>query len=142
MAKETYELSIEGLKRDYNLDSLAEYSGVYFVFTSIYDKAARRLILHKLIYIGEAENIRELHKNHHYYDLFVKELNEDEILCYKTARIDDDEARHRIQAAFIFEHKPEINDDFKYNFPFDETRIICTGKTVLISKDFTVQRTE
>ena len=61
-------------------------------------------------------------------------------LCFSFGYVES-QNRKRVEAAFIFKHKPPENDEYKNEFPFDNTTIKSEGRTALLSTNFTVYRT-
>jgi len=47
----------------------------------------------------------------------------------------------RVEAAYIFKHKPPVNIDYVKSFPFDQTTIVTSGSNAELYIDFTVYRT-
>ncbi len=135
-AEESFQITIEGCwKEDNQNDQLPEYSGVFFVFEA--KPTADRIVPLRLIYVGEAENVcdgilvfvRKFEQ--------LKYLRHGNILCYHTAAVERN-VRERVQAAFVYTHKPPANDRYKYRFPFAPTHILSKGKTGFLKEDFRV----
>ncbi len=61
------------------------------------------------------------------------------MLCYSFALITSPN-REQAEAALIFKHKPVCNDDYKDNFPYDETTIKSSGHCKEIAESFTVRK--
>lgn len=139
MAAQTFSISIQGYWRDLNKQSIPEHSGVYFVYTAKYNPIEKTVTLLRLIYIGEAGNVRDRITNHEKYKEWLKYVGNGEELCFSTAQVTYD-TRARVEAAYIFHHKPPVNTEYVNNFPFDQTRIVSSGKTAFLSTDFTVYR--
>jgi len=140
MAVKTFNTNIQGFWRDKDKSSFPHHSGVYFVYVSSYNTQTKRLTLHKLIYIGESKDVNTRINGHEKYEVWKKYLSNGQELSFYTCKIDGDD-RFRVEAAYIFKHKPPVNTEYKDSFPFDQTKIVSTGKTILINTNFTVYRT-
>ena len=140
MAAQIFNQTIEGYWRFINKEGISDYSGVYFVYEAHYNSDTDTVTLLRLIYIGEANNIRDriaTHEKNNEWSTYVRPGNE---ICFSTCYADGI-IRSRIEAAYIFQHKPDINTDYKYLFPFDQTTVISSGKTALLNTNFTIYRT-
>ena len=139
MAK-TMDLSFDGYWREVNSSSVPNNSGIYLVYCC--SKTENGISIRKLIYIGESNKVRERIEGHEKKDeCWNKKLQSGEVLCYSFAPIDNPD-RERTEAALIFKYKPECNDEFVDNFPFDQTTVNSTGKRKFISPSFTVNKTQ
>ena len=76
----TYKLTFDGSWSDSIRDELPEYSGVYLVYRGTLDRG--HFLCSEIIYIGQAENIRERHKNHEKRDLFLAKRRANEVIFY------------------------------------------------------------
>lgn len=99
------------------------------------------MTLNRLIYIGEAENIRDRVQDHEKWSRWRRELRVCEELCFNAALISPAADRKRAEAAMIFEHKPPCNEEYVNNFPFDTTTITTRGTNALMKSQFTVYPT-
>lgn len=140
MAAQTFNIKIEGYWRDEKKSGLPSVSGVYFVYEGKYNAQEKSCTLYKLIYIGESENINTRVNSHEKYSEWKKHVRSGNTLYFSAAPVKGDD-RFRVEAAYIFKHKPPVNTEYINNFPFDQTRIISTGDTELLTTDFTVNRT-
>jgi len=140
MAAATFNLSIQGYWRDINKAGIPSHSGVYFVYVATYDATSNNVTLHNLIYIGESDNVNARIQTHEKYDIWRRYLGVGQELCFSTGRVDGKD-RFRVEAAYIFKHKPPVNTEYVNNFPFDQTTVISTGRTALLNTNFTVYRT-
>lgn len=137
MATETFRVIIEGYWKDEKAnDKLPRYPGLFFAFEARPNTSGVTLL--RLIYVGASDKVRDgilaFRKN---FDE-VRFLREGNILCYHAAWVAEAANRERMQAAFIYAHKPPANDKFKYRFPYAETRIITEGQMGFLKEDFTV----
>jgi len=140
MAEQSFNVSIQGYWREKNKSGIPTHSGVYFVYEAAYNDRNDKVSLHKLVYIGEAANVRERITDHEKYDDWLKHIRAGNELCYSSGSVESI-YRERVEAAYIFKHKPPENTEYKNNFPFDTTTIKSTGKTALLNTNFTVHRT-
>lgn len=139
-AAQSFTIEFDGYWREPNKGSVPEKSGIYCVFSCVYNVAEKTVTLKKLIYIGEADDARAAIANHGNLTDWNKQLMQDEILCYNFGFVHPTN-RVRCEAAMIFKHKPPLNSAYKSAFPFDQTTITLAGKTNLLDTQFTVQRT-
>jgi len=140
MAAKTFNTNIQGYFRDKNKSGIPNHSGVYFVYVASFNLHTEKVTLNNLIYIGESDNVNTRIQNHEKYDEWQTYLSQGQELCYSTCRIDGDD-RLRVEAAYIFRHKPPVNTEYKNSFQFDQTTVISTGETTFINTNFTVYRT-
>lgn len=140
MAVQTFNVNILDYWRDINRSGIPDHSGVYFVYAATYNQNDETVSLKKLIYIGESENVNYRIQNHERYHEWRGHLLIGQELCFSTGFVESN-YRHRVEAAYIFQHKPPANIEYKYTFPFDQTTIVSTGKTALLNTNFTVYRT-
>jgi len=136
----TFYQNIDGYWRDINKSGLPAHSGIYFVYRCTYNPLEKTVSLHQLIYIGEAENVNSRISCHERYDDWIKQLKFGETLCFSTTMVPSPD-RCRVEAAYIFKHKPPLNTSCIYSFNYDTTRIISSGATWGLYPDFTVYRT-
>ena len=140
MAAETFEIDIKGYLLESDKERLPKQPGIYFVYEGTFDKEKDTIAIQKLIYIGEASNLHDRIINHEKYDDWKKHVGEGNTLCYSTGKVSRI-YRERVEAAYIFKHKPPENKEYVDSFPFDNTTIDSTGKTALLNNNFTVDRT-
>jgi len=140
MAAKSYALEFAGYWREQNISGIPGKSGVYCVYACKYDPRAKQVWLHRLIYIGEADNVRQRVAGHEKRDDWRDHLNRGEELCFSFASVQSSD-RQRVEAAMIFHHKPPVNEEYKHSFPFDSTTISTSGCNALLDEHFTVFRT-
>jgi excinuclease UvrABC nuclease subunit len=140
MAAQTYNIEFDGYWRDENKDGLPGKSGVYCVYSCVYNRSEKSVSIKKLIYIGEAGNVNSRVANHEKCNDWKSHLKSDEELCFSFGGISSTD-RDRCEAALIFKHKPPENDEYVDSFPFDQTTMQLSGKTALLTTNFTVYRT-
>ncbi len=142
MAAQSYSLTFDGYWREPNIAGLPAQSGIYGVYACTYDAQARTVSLNRLLYIGEAADVKGRVAGHEGWPTWKRKLKQGEVLCLNAALISPEGARQRAEAAMIFKHKPPCNTKYVENFPFDTTTITTSGKNALMEASFTVTRTE
>ncbi|MCK5677030.1 MAG: hypothetical protein KAH72_00950 [Flavobacteriaceae bacterium] len=140
MATQTFNINIQGCWRDKNKSGIPKHSGVYFVYVASYNQSDDKVTLHRLIYIGESENVNDRIQNHEKYNEWKKYVSAGRELCFSTGEVEGN-YRERVEAAYVFKHKPPVNTEYKNSFPFDQTIIVSTGMTSYLNTNFTVYRT-
>lgn len=115
-------------------EKLPTYSGIYYVFATKFTKEGK-LTGKRLIYIGEAGNIRERHNGtkekpteHEHLQDFIDALQEGEELRYATSKFEGSEQeRKMIESAMIFAIKPDINCKNTVTYNDEPIRIDVEG---------------
>ena len=141
MAEKTFNIEFEGYWREPGIGGVPEESGVYCIYECTYNDSRKTLSIHELIYIGEADNVRNRIETHEKKDDWKQHVRNGNELCFSFAPFPSTD-RGRVEAALIFRHKPPVNDEYKDSFPFDRTTISISGKTAKLNNHFTVERTE
>ena len=135
----TYQIYFRGYRRDENVSGLPSYSGIYIVYTCIYNEDQRTVTLKKLIYIGQAQDIKERVCTHDMKEKFLAELQNGEELCYAYAEIDKSDL-NIVENALIFSQKPKLNSQYTRSFNYPPSRFIVEGKCALLNhKDFSIE---
>ena len=140
MTWKTFKVNISGYWRDKDKITIPKHSGIYFVYEAAYISNNNTLSIKRLIYIGESRNVNKMVLKHRKISKWLKFVNSGNELCYSVVHVES-AYRTRIEAAYIYEHKPPANEEYKNNFPFNKTRIKSTGETELLNTDFTVDKT-
>lgn len=134
MSEQTFRINIEGCQK--SNDEIPRSPGLFFVFEAKPNHSGA--ILLRLIFVGSAEKLRDgIQAFRKDFDS-ARFLREGNMLCYHIAPIADAATRERVQAAFIYAHKPPANDKYKYRFPYAETRVVSEGKIGFLKADFVV----
>ncbi len=137
--EKSFKTTIDGYWQEANASRLPSHSGVYFVYRGTLN-ANKTVTLHQLLYIGEGNDVNARVANHEKLNTWKKHLKVGERLWFSTCPVES-YYRERVEAAYIFKHKPPCNTDCTSCFNYDKTTIASTGKTTLLSINFTVERT-
>ena len=140
MAEKTIMIKFDGYWRDENKGGLPAKSGSYCVYECTYNVEEKNVSIHKLIYIGEAEDVKSRVADHEKYEDWLNHLRKGNELCFSFGGVGATD-RARAEAAMIFKHKPLENDEYVDSFPFDRTIMSLSEKTALLKTYFTVNRT-
>lgn len=140
MAEKTISIKFDGYWLDRNKGGIPQQSGVYCVYECTFNVQANTVDIHKLIYVGESDNVNDRIANHEKYDNWLKHVRQGNELCFSFGGIGSTD-RDRAEAAIIFKHKPPENDEYTDSFPFDTTTMSLSDKVALLNTYFTVYRT-
>ena len=116
----TYNLHFDGSWSDSIRDELPEYSGIYLVYRGTLDRG--QFLCREIIYIGQAENIRERHKIHEKREQFLAKRRMSEVIFYSCAQVATSDL-DRVENALIYEMRPVLNDKLTESFPYTKTII-------------------
>jgi len=141
MVEKTITVKFDGYWRDENKGELPAKSGVYCVYECTHNVNESTVSIRKLIYIGEAADVRSRVANHEKYEDWLKHVRRGNELCFSFGGVGSSD-RARAEAAMVFKHKPPENSEYVDSFPFDKTTMSLSGKTSLLTTYFTVVRTE
>lgn len=134
-----YNLIFKGYWRDCNRQKLPEYSGVYLVYKCIYNDTEKTVKLLELIYIGQAENIRDRIKNHDKQAEFQSECKQNQTICYATAEVKKEDL-NIVENALIFAQKPRLNKKSNDKFEHKPAEFHLEGKCKFMKHlDFTIE---
>ncbi len=137
MSAQSYHLEYDGYWREPNCGGIPNQSGIYCVYASTYNTSSQTVTLHKLVYIGESENVRERIEGHEKWSDWRRHLQSGQQLCFSYAPITGE--RERAEAAMIYRHKPPENTEYVDTFPYDRTTITTSGRNALLEQHFTVE---
>jgi hypothetical protein len=124
-------VNIEGYWRENNMMYLPKISGIYFVYENIHNKIDDTIILKKLLYIGDSEDIREHINNQSKIDDWKNYISLNSELTFACAPIEN-KFRSRIVSAYICSNKPILNSVQDFNFQFEKTILISFGSVRFI----------
>ena len=112
-------------------------AGIYLVYVGKYNKEKDKVTLRKLIYIGEAEDVRDRLSKHEKLSEWQKHVYEGERLLFSMAEVVNPD-RERAECALIYYHKPPCNDDeCVVTFPYEDTTVKSVGRCKFITTKFT-----
>ena len=138
MATKSYSLNFDGYWCAPNASGLPAKSGIYCVYACTHNQQENTVSLRKLLYIGEAANVRDRVGSHDRWRDWERELQRGEVLCFSAALIAPEADRQRAEAAMIYQHKPPCNVEYVNSFPFEQTTISTGGRNALLNEYFTV----
>lgn len=139
MAEQTFNQTFEGYWREPNKSGIHSKSGIYCVYECTHNVQKKTVTIHKLIYIGESENVNMRIANHEKQKDWEKHVRQGNELCYSFSEVDN-YSRVRVEAAFIYRHQPPVNTEYTDNFPFDKTIVKSEGEIALLKDYFVVNR--
>lgn len=139
MAAKEISLTFDGYWLEPNISSIPDKSGIYVVYECSYNAQSKTVSLKKVIYIGEAGDVNDRIENHENWPEWRDECGNNNQICFTFAPVKSPD-RERGEAALIYKHKPPVNEEYVNSFPFDETTMKLSGKTILLNTNFTVQR--
>lgn len=135
MGEQTYKHDFNGYWKESDKSKLPSISGVYCVYECTHNSTENSVSIHRLIYIGESDNINARIAGHEklpFWERFVRHGNE---LCYSYTEVSASD-RYRVEAAFINHHQPLVNIEYKDSFTFDKTTILTSGRSALLERIF------
>ena len=114
----TYNLNINGYYL--SKDSLPEETGIYFVYTCVYNKSNDKVSLKRLLYIGkslktENTNLRNEVRQHIDNGRFTQFIGAGEQLCFSYA-LCDGRSLDVVENGLIFMQGGLINKNLLYSF--------------------------
>jgi len=118
-----------------------EKSGIYCAYSCV--KQNGQLLVHELLYIGQAGDLRQRLTQHTQDGDFDSELNDKKVVFYTWAELDG-RSLDACEAAMIYHFKPRYNDKLKDRFTgHDTTNVKCSGKWAFrVKEEFTQKPTE
>lgn len=133
-------LDFDGYWREVNKGSIPAKSGVYLVYVCRYNESKKTVTLDKLIYIGEAGDVKDRVANHEKWPEWREHVPRGSQICFSFAGVTSPD-RERAEAALIYYHKPPCNDEYIDSFPFEDTTVESAGRCTLLSSPITVRKT-
>jgi hypothetical protein len=112
--------------------------GVYCVYESTHHEESDAVETHRVLYIGEAPNVREAINEEGRIDEWKSHIDKNNELCFSYGPTKPDDIRVRIMAAFVYRLKPPLNEKYKDSFPFPPTRMLSNGAVNQLIIDFTL----
>lgn len=139
MAEQTFKQIFQGYWREISKNGIPNKSGIYCVYECTFNEILNNITIHRLIYIGESANVRERITTHEKHKEWVKYIRKSTQICYSFTPIEL--SRQRVEAAFIFQHKPPVNIEFTETFPFEKTIVQTGAENELLDEYFFVNPT-
>ena len=123
-----YNLKIQGYYRDEIRSHFPNVACVYFVYRGVLNLDDNTCFLKELIYIGQTNDLNKRFSEHEKRGDFLSLCEKGEMLFYTYAEITGSEtARKHIEAALIYELRPQLNVQAIGSFDYPKTRIIVEG---------------
>ncbi|MFQ5911107.1 MAG: GIY-YIG nuclease family protein [Thermoplasmata archaeon] len=135
----TIHLDFDGYWREANKAGVPAKSGIYLAYVCRYSKGGNSVTLDNLIYIGEAEDVRDRISDHEKWADWRKEVPKGSEICFSFARVASPD-RERAECALINYHKPKCNDECKDSFAYPDTRVESKGRCAKITSPITVRK--
>jgi len=139
MAEQTIVANINGYWRDQQIENLRPHPGIFFVYEAKYHAVGQTVDLLRLIYVGEATNIRERLCDRELQAQWRSLIGPGNELCFAWTVVEN-YYRNRVAVAYIHAHNPPGNPESNEAFTYDATTVISTGHTALIYPVITVKR--
>lgn len=136
---EKYNILFRGYRRDINKAGLPTYSGIYIVYRCTFNQEKQTVSLKELLYIGQAQNIRDRIFNHNMHDAFIAAAKKGEQICYSYAEVDKQDL-DILENALIFAQKPPLNDNLKDTYNHNTAQFYVEGHCALLDNtDFSIE---
>jgi excinuclease UvrABC nuclease subunit len=139
LALKTFKVEFLGYWRERYIENIPNRSGIYCVYECTYDTFSDTVSIHRLIYIGEAGNVKDRIINHEKKPEWKRYVDPGNELCFSFGYVES-KNRSRAEAAFIYNHRPLVNTDYVDEFPFPSTAITSKGRTAKLSTNFTIYK--
>lgn len=127
------DLLFSGYWLDCDKAGMPSRGGIYCV----YDEISNLVDIRKIIYIGEASDVKNRVSNHEKLDRFLRQCSKGETICFSFAPVNSLD-REMAEAALIYKHKPPLNDEYVHNYPFTPVIITTSGKNRFLNSNFIV----
>lgn len=135
----TYDLEFKGYYL--SSDNLPEVTGIYLVYTCIYNKTTDKVTLKQLLYIGKSQktdntNLRNEVKQHVENGRFESSIKEGEQLCFSYA-LCDGRSLDVVENGLIYMQSGLINKNLLYSFKHESSlpvTISVSGRCALLDK--------
>lgn len=137
----SYTLEFTGYVGEDELHTLPEKSGIFCVYEAQQPAQMPYMLMERLLYIGEAGNIRHRLLNCELMSIWQFSIKARHKLAFSYAQVDSFN-RLRVNAALVFYHKPPYNTEYLDHFPFYPTIVRSRGDTAFLDTMFSVVRTE
>jgi hypothetical protein len=131
------EVDFKGYWRERDVAGINAGSGIYCVYECTYNPNNDTVSIHKLIYIGESSNVRDRILGHEKLRDWKKYVRPGNELCFSFGAVPEIN-RVRAEAAMINHHKPPVNKECKYDFPYLFTAMSSSGNNRFLNSHFNV----
>src|ERR1700720_562731 len=98
LMQKSYALEFDGYWREPNVSGLLAKSGIYCVYACMHNTAEKTVSLKRLLYIGEAADVRDRAQSHDQWTKWRNQLKTGEELCVSAALISGESDRQRAEA--------------------------------------------
>lgn len=123
-----YNLNIQGYYRDEIRSRFPNVACVYFVYRGVLNIDDNTCFLKELIYIGQTSDLNKRFSEHDKREDFLSLCEKGEMLFYTYAEVNSCEnVRKHIEAALIYELRPQLNVQAIRSFDYPKTKIIVEG---------------
>ena len=133
-----FELNFEGYF--ISKEDLPSYGGIYLVYKGSFNPKNKTVDLCELVYVGEAENIKDRHIKGHEHDKDFQNKIKGIVngcVIYATAQLENENDRKRVENAIIYHEQPDINTDGKDGFNYSKTHVVSSGNHMFLDANFT-----
>ena len=131
----------DGYWREYDHHNIPVVSGIYCVYEGEYGPINRLLQVHRLLYIGMADNVQEAIDHHENFDMWLTDGLYDREILFSVGIVDPEEERELALSTLIYQYAPIANRESNHDFPFNDTRLLLFGKKELLGSGFTIYKT-
>lgn len=136
---EKYNILFRGYRRDCNRAGLPTYSGIYIVYRCTFNQEKQTVRLKELLYIGQAQNIRDRISGHDKREEFFNAAKEGEQICYSYAEVNKQDL-DIVENALIYAQKPRLNDKLKDSYNHEPAQFNIEGQCALLDyTDFPIE---
>ena len=136
---EEFNVQFYGFWREEMKEYTPPQPGIYCVYECTHDEEEDKLDLHRLLYIGESDDMRKAINDSQKINEWKKSLEKGDQLCFSAGIAKPEEVRKRMHAAYVFRMKPPLNEQPRGPFPFPSTRVIAGGAVEKLIFDFTIE---
>ncbi|MDR3576927.1 MAG: hypothetical protein P4L50_23925 [Anaerolineaceae bacterium] len=138
MPAEIFNIIIEGYWREHNKAGIPSQPGIFCVYACISDPELQEVSTSKLIYVGAAENVKEIIASDESLRHWQSYLSAGEQLCFTFGPLES-AFLERCAAAIVFVHKPPANSGASIEkFQYERTIITLSGHTPFLKNTFLV----
>lgn len=123
----------------FRVEDLPKESGVYVVYR--YKRFLLGGVYREVLYIGKADNLFNRVSKHEDWEDWENVLKWGEEIAFSYTLVSSkNKDNERVEATLINRNKPPLNVEYKNNFTFPDTIVICSGNHHLIQKRNTARK--